>query len=132
MTHDSQEFGQIVDALVGKTFERSLATNSIKLRFGTEIDPRGTDYIWIDPPWELRSADELVTTSADYDDVRFKEWSQLFDPLNKDILKSWEAAENGSVIFSTGNGYKIVLPFSGDIREEGYWYSHWYANNCTT
>lgn len=128
MTDDSQEFGKLVDALVGKSFERSLAVNSIKLRFGTKIDPKGTHYIWIDPPWELHSADKLVTTSEDYDEGNFNEWSLLFDPLNRDTLKSWETGENGSVVFRTGNGYMIVLPFSGGIRDEDHWYSHWYAS----
>ncbi len=132
MPSDTEEFGSIVDALVGRRFERSLAVISIKLRFGTDADARGTHYIWIDPPWELYSVNQLVTTSADYNSSTFQEWSRLLDPLNSDTLESWGPGADGSVTFAFGSGFRIVLPDSEGTRERGdSWYSHWYARERT-
>jgi len=127
VTRDSEEFGPILAALIGKRFERTVACNCLKLRFGTEKDPRGTHYLWLDPPWELYLADELLTTSADYDEETFVEWSRLFAPLDINVLVSWATDCDGSVEFCFQGNYRLYLPFCGDERDHDDWYSHWYA-----
>ena len=84
-------------SLVGVPCERSLATNSLKLRFDCLDREKGWAYIWIDPPWRLTLADKLITGSADWpvwDGVEEKEvnqplweaWCALFDPLGQTTL----------------------------------------------
>ncbi|MFM7148664.1 MAG: hypothetical protein ACKO23_02360 [Gemmataceae bacterium] len=53
-------------SLVGKPCERSLATNSLKLRFDGAPGEKGRAYIWIDPPWRLSLAGRFITGSADW------------------------------------------------------------------
>lgn len=130
MSRDAQEFGSIVNAVIGKSFERSLAVNSLKLRFGTHPDPKGTHYIWIDPPWEFHAPNGIVTTSDDYTDEGFAAWSRLFEPINSGVLASWNETADGVVIFRFENGYCIALPDCSGSRE--LWYSHWYASDRIT
>jgi hypothetical protein len=132
MLRDAQEFGPIVDAIVGKAFERSLAVNSIKLRFGTQSDLKGTHYIRVDPPWEFHDPDGIVTTSDEYTDEGFTEWCRLFDPINSGVLESWTETADGVVVFRFKNGYSIFPPNSSDSRDEDEWYSHWYAADRIT
>jgi hypothetical protein len=84
-------------SLLGKSCERSLATNSLKLRFGGVPGEKGRAYIWIDPPWRLSLAGRFITGSADWpvwDGVEKPEvnrplweaWCALFDPLNRTTL----------------------------------------------
>jgi hypothetical protein len=130
MSRDAEEFAPIVDAVVGRSFERSLAVNSIKLGFGTRFDLKGTHYIWIDPPWEFHAPDGIVTTSDEYTDETFVEWSRLFEPINSGVLASWNEMADGVVIFRFENGYCIVLPNCSDSTD--LWYSHWYASDRIT
>jgi hypothetical protein len=126
---DAEEFGKIVDKLVGCECERSLATNSIKLRFKTRIDPRGKQYIWIDPPWQRHGPIGLATSSAEYDDARFEEWSAYFAPLDRTVLTSWRVTNDRGVVFEFVNGYRSILPPSSGKRRKEDWYSHWYARD---
>lgn len=84
-------------SLVGKSCERSLVTNSLKLRFDGEPGEKGRAYIWLDPPWRLSLAGQLITGSADWpvwDGVEEPEvnrplweaWCALFNPLNRTTL----------------------------------------------
>lgn len=97
-TEDAREFGPIVTRLVGRECERTLAINTIKLRFGTESDPRGDSYIWVDPPWQLYSDEHLVTSSDEYNESTFVEWSHLFDPLNSVRFTGYEPRERGRAV----------------------------------
>ncbi len=124
---DAREFGPIADTLTGRGFDRVLATNSIKLLFGTHAGPKGTHYIWIDPPWEFHSPEGLVTTSRGYTDEGFDEWSRLFDPINEGVLTSWDETEDGTVRFRFESGHRLALPPSHRERREDDWYTHWYA-----
>jgi hypothetical protein len=128
---DAEEFGTIVNSLVGGACERTLATNSLKLRFETDLDPRGRRYIWIDPPWEFVSPHGRVTSSAEYDEKDFHVWSKLLAPLDRTVFENWRVNDDRSVVFDFGNGYGIVVPWEGNQRENDNWYSHWYACDAT-
>jgi hypothetical protein len=129
-TEDAREFGPIVDSLIGQACERTLATNTIKLRFGTELDPGGDSYIWIDPPWVLQAGDLPVTSSDGYSDETFSIWSRWFDPLNRVVFSGWSVGPTETT-FTFANGYKIIVPDADGVREEGYWYAHWYARHTS-
>ena len=130
---DASDFGQIVDQLIGRRFERSLAANSLKLRFGTEVGPKGTHYIWIDPPWELHGPDRIIARSSDESATaegdQFHQWSALFDPLNANVLTAWQERKDGSTVFQFKSGHSLVLPESSKERGSEDWYSHWYATD---
>ena len=131
MNSDAEQYGAIVDALVGEMCERSLATNSVKLRFETADEPGGRQYIWIDPPWVFLSNGQEVTTSRDYHDDTFEEWSTLFEPLNQTTFTDWGIDGEGSTVFRFNGGYAIALPAVADERESGGWYLRWYARDAT-
>jgi hypothetical protein len=124
---DAEEFGAIVDALVGDRCERSLATNSIKLRFGADQDPRGGRYIWIDPPWTFWEGDREITSSFAYDAARFHAWSEVFQPLDSTVLEAWEEDGAGGSVFVFAHGYRLVVPRKHEPVSEDAWYVHWYA-----
>jgi hypothetical protein len=84
-------------SLVGVPCQRSLATNSLMLRFDFREREKGRAYIWIDPPWRLTAGGIFVTGSADWpvwDGVEepevnrplWESWCGLFDPLNATTL----------------------------------------------
>jgi hypothetical protein len=125
-SEDAREFGVIVNELVGRECERTLAVNSIKLRFQTEREPRGDYYIWIDPPWRLISNGVLVTSSADYDETAFLEWSRLLDPLNRVQFIGW-SNKSTETIFTFANGHSLVVPVTRRARKADDWYTKWYA-----
>lgn len=132
MASDAEEFGSIVDELCGKSFERSLAVNSLKLRFGTHTDPKGTHFLWIDPPWEFHSSEGPITHSGEYTNERFQEWSQLFRPIDENILLGWESIRSDAVVFHFASGHFLVVPTVDDVREPENWYAHWYAKRRAT
>jgi hypothetical protein len=131
LSTDAEKYGTIVDSLVGGACERTLATSSLKLRFQTHLDPGGRQYIWIDPPWEFLSPHGQVTSAADYDEKNFYVWANLLAPLDRTVFESWQVHDDGSVVFSFVNGYRIVVPWDGNERETDDWYSHWYACDTT-
>ena len=88
--------------------------------------------VWFDPPWEFHSVEGLLTTSADYDEETFGEWSGFFNPLNSSALESWGVNSDNSVEFLFDDGYRLFLPFDGDERDEDDWYSQWYAQDRDT
>ena len=119
---------KIIRGLVGQRCERSLVANSLKFRFGTETDPRGTSYIWIDPPWYLIRADEVVTTAWDVPDpddanyeTQFENWSKLFDPLNDTILEDASLESDGKLILKFSSGLSLEVPH--DPKDDDHWYA---------
>ena len=126
-TRDAEEFGSVVDHLVGRACERSLATNSIKFRFDTEVDPKGMRYIWIEPPWTLYRGDSIVTSSGDYSDDTFRAWSRHFEALNRTTFVGWEGRDDGT-IFKFSGECTIFVPAGYANREENGWFDHWYAS----
>jgi len=129
---DAAEFGTIVDALVGARCQRSLATNSIILRFEAEQDPSGHRYIWIDPPWTLSEGDREIATSSGYTQAGFEEWSELFHPLDSTVLQAWREDGAGGTEFVFSHGYRLVVPRANEPAFEDSWYVHWYAGEATT
>lgn len=84
-------------SLVRMSCRRSLATNSLMLRFDFREREKGRAYVWIDPPWRLSHNGRFVTGSADrpaWDGVAEPEvnrplweaWCALFDPLDRTTL----------------------------------------------
>ncbi len=128
MISDAKEFAAIVEHLVGKSFGRSLAADSIKLIFGTDRGPKGTHYIWIDPPWEFRDPHSRITGSDDYNENNFYEWSELFTPINENILSGWDVHGDESVVFRFASGHSLLIPHTKRGREHDIWYAHWYAS----
>jgi len=124
---------EIIENLVGSFCKRTLAGNSIKIRFGCEIDEKGTSYIWIDPPWEFQTRDKLLTESYDcpsYEDAeyneKFSEWSNIFNPLNKIVFKGFIYTTEKELELEFDGGYYIYVPYS-KVKEGDEWYEHWYA-----
>ncbi len=128
----------VLRSLVGVTCERSLATNSLKLRFDCALSDRGRAYIWIDPPWRLTLADQLVTGSDDWpvwDGVKdrdvnqplWEKWCSLFDPLNRTTLVDVSVGVQFPDLrldFQTGHR---IETFGNSV--DGYW---WYYRNRVT
>ena len=84
-------------SLVGVSCQRSLATNSLMLRFDFREWEKGRAYVWIDPPWRLSQNGRFVTGSGDWpvwDGVEQPEvhrplweaWCGLLDPLSDTTL----------------------------------------------
>jgi hypothetical protein len=132
---DLKTYGRVLDELVGAPCERSLAANSLKLRFGCERDARGTHYIWIDPPWRLYGLSGLVAASSDhpapdspeYSREWFDRWSALFAPLDRATFTGYESLADGTLVLRFGSEFRIVLPLDESEPEEASWYGHWYA-----
>lgn len=125
--NDVEEYGPLVEKLIGFGFERSLAANSIKLRFRPDLDPRGLHHIWIDPPWELRDPKgETITSSQEYSDDSFEAYSKLLEPLNVGVLKSWFSKPKWATMFLFDNQYSLFLKHI-ESEDEDHWYCHWYA-----
>ena len=125
-------------ALLGKSCERSLATNSLKLRFDGAPCEKGLAYIWIDPPWRLSLAGRLITASADWpvwDGVQepdvnrplWEAWCMLFDPLNRTTLVDVAVGSQfADLTLEFETGHRIdTFGNSGD----GYW---WYYRDRVT
>lgn len=119
MSHE--EDIKIIESFLGKECERSLACNSLKIRFG-EKHP----YIWIEPPWAFHSNEGTITTSYDYpeNDDDFYEWSKKFNPINKVIFSSFSYEAEGDFKINFDNGYSIIVPH--EIEDDEY--PHWYAS----
>jgi hypothetical protein len=111
---------------------RSLATNSIILRFDTRADPGGRAYLWIDPPWRLTASGLLVTGSMDWptwDGVEDEEvnrplweaWCAHFDPLSGAELEEVSVGldcPDLSLHFTTGHRLETF----GNISSDYWWY----------
>jgi hypothetical protein len=78
----------------GAPCEFLLVTNSIRVRFDISECHKGKAYVWIDPPWQLREGDVIVTGSADCPDgdegeeyrARWLAWVAHFDPLEEAVF----------------------------------------------
>jgi hypothetical protein len=125
-------------SLLGKSCERSLATNSLKLRFDGAPGEKGRAYIWIDPPWRLSLAGRIITGSADrpvWDGVEEPEvnrplweaWCALFDPLNRTTLVDVAVGSQwADLTLEFETGHRIdTFGNSG----AGYW---WYYRDCVS
>ena len=116
---------KIINAFVGRDCERTLACNSIKLRFAEK-----GQYIWIDPPWFLDNSSGTVMRSDEYpgDAGEFEEWSEGMNPLNYVRLTSFEY-RRGSLVLSFNTEHKLIVPPSlAEVTQEDF-YHHWYASS---
>jgi hypothetical protein len=169
---DRQKYEPILQGFVGMICYRSIACNSIKIRFGERADvtesvdetvsesplalsptQRGyrffqqlqrakvkpQSYIWIDPPWSFMQHGELITEAylcPHYEDIdyapRFKEWCNLFHPLNESVLTGYEFLEDESLNLFFHDSYQIHVPRdeSDSCDKDELWYSQWYARLC--
>ena len=122
MDHD--EDIKIINAFVGRDCERTLACNSIKLRFSEK-----GQYIWIDPPWILNNLSGAVMRSDEYpgDTSEFEEWSEALSPLDHVRLKSFDY-QRGCLVLSFNNEHTLIIPPSlAEVAQEDF-YHHWYAS----
>ena len=136
MNHDNDT--QIIKSLIGSFCERTIACNSIKLRFGCEISVKGTSYIWIDPPWEFRLNNKVITNAYDcphFEEPDYKEtfelWCSQFSPLNKAILSNAIFSSNGDLTLEFEHGYNLLVPYEEADPDEEEFYEHWYARNVS-
>lgn len=123
MDHD--EDIKIINAFVGRDCERTLACNSIKLRFAEK-----GQYIWIDSPWTLNNSSGTVMRSDDYpgDTGEFEEWSKGLRPLDHARLTSFEY-RRGCLTLSFNNEHTLMVPPSlAEVTQEDF-YHHWYASS---
>jgi hypothetical protein len=135
---DRQKYEPILRGFVGKTCYRLIACNSIKIRYGERAKIKGQGYIWIDPPWSFMQHGELITEAylcpyheaIDYE-LRFREWCNLFHPLDESVLTSCEFLEDGSLNLFFHDSYQIHVPKdegSPDDEDLELWYLQWYAS----
>lgn len=120
---------ELIKELIGKPCERTLACNSIKLRFGCDNNPKGKSYIWIDPPWELQTETELVTESLDYTEEGngFQDWSKKLNPLNEVVLVGFSFTEEKELQLEFEGGYYLYVPYCPNEPDDDDWYEHWYV-----
>ena len=125
-------------SLIGKSCERSLATNSLKLRFDGAPGGKGRAYIWIDPPWRLSLDGRFITGSTDWpvwDGVAEPEinrpvwdaWCDLFVPLNRTALVEVAVgATFADLTLEFETGHRIETFGNGG---DSYW---WYYRDRVT
>lgn len=135
---DRQQYEPILRDFVGKTCSHSIACNSIKIRFEERGQLKRKGYIWIDPPWSFMQHGELITDASfcpHYEDIdynpRFKEWCNLFHPLNQSVFTGYEFLEDSSLNLFFHDSYQIHIPKYEDYPDDEdleLWYVQWYAN----
>jgi len=128
MSRDRDNYEHRLQQLKGKTFQRCLATNSVKFLFHHD-----NSYIWIDPPWrltqngqELTSSDECpIHTEANYKE-QFKSWCDHFNPLNTSSLVDYRFDWDESLILEAEEGYELETE-ACKYDDPDSWYDHWYV-----
>jgi hypothetical protein len=132
MSDDRAALLKTLQTLIGKSCERSLATNSLKLRCDGAPGEKGRAYIWIDPPWRLSHAGRLITGSADWpvwDGLEAPEvnrplwdaWCALFDPLNRTTLVDVAVGSQSldlTLVLETGHRIETF----GNSSDGFWWY----------
>jgi hypothetical protein len=125
-------------SLIGFPIKKSLATNSLMLRFDFLESEKGRAYVWIDPPWRYSVNGKIITGSADWpywDGIENKNvnepiwiaWCNLFAPLDEATLVSFEvknAFPDLLLRFSSGH----VIETFGNTSDNCWWY---YRNRLT-
>jgi hypothetical protein len=125
MEFDHHDDIQLIKSFVAKTCERTLACNSLKLRFGHK-----KTYIWIDPPWTLCKGDSVITSSDDCpeDTDAFKIWSESLKPLNKTVFAAFEHTTEGDLRLIFDHDFNLRIPFTSNTADDEDFYAHWYAS----
>jgi hypothetical protein len=118
-------------SLAGTPLSSTIVTNSLKLRFNTNIDLRGKPYLWIDPPWELYEADSLIAESDEYDKDGDQEgFFSKCAPLYSTVLES-STYDNGVLTLNFKGSPRLTLPPCIDLIDSEDWYHHWYVSDGT-
>lgn len=107
----------------------------MKLRFEETANTAGRGYIWIDPPWSFMHYQQLITDSdlcPHYEDAdytpRFREWCNLFSPLDQSVLTEYEFASDEGLKLLFSNSYLLYIPaIKAEPEDADAWYLHWYA-----
>jgi hypothetical protein len=132
-----QKYEQILKSFVGQACYRSIACNSIKIRFGEAAKPAQQGYIWIDPPWSFIQHEKLITDAYScphYEEVdyklRFWEWCDLFHPLDESVFTGYVFLEDCSLKLFFDNSYQLYVPIDEEVSDNDdleLWYWRWYA-----
>jgi hypothetical protein len=125
VTADVRRFGSAADALIGRAFTASLATNSLKLAFDPENHRH--EYIWIDPPWTLYHQADLTMSASEYSDNAFKAWTEQLTPVRSAEFLSWSVSPDFTTTFELDRGYRFVLPPQDSQPGEDCLFDHWFA-----
>lgn len=126
MAFDHNDDIQIIEGFVGNVCERTLACNSLKLRFSHK-----KSYIWLDPPWTLYRSDIEIASPDDCPEQSdaFQQWSDALNPLNRVIFTVYEYTEHGDLKLIFDNDLSLHIPSSDEPFDEEDFYSHWYASS---
>lgn len=127
---DALKYGEELTSLVGRNCSLSLATNSLKIHLDER--ERGSSYLWIDPPWELRIGSKVVQTAdscprhteEDYK-ARFESWCDL-NPIREGVIEEIQTDPTGSLSISLKGGYSIYVPNEYYRDDPPMHYDHWY------
>jgi hypothetical protein len=116
---------KIIESFIGRKSARTLACNTLKIRFGDK-----TPYIWIDPPWRFEKDDSKITASIDYpeDQESFRAWSKVLNPLDEATFENYEYSIKEGLSLYFSKGYSVHAPTTLDVIDEDDFYNHWYAS----
>lgn len=136
MIGDREQYESLLQGFVGQICHRTIACNSIKLRFEGIENSAGRGYIWVDPPWSFMHHQQFVTDAylcPHYEDtdyaLRFQQWCNLFSPLDQSVLTSYEFASDESLSLFFSNSYLLYIPkIEAEPEDVALWYSHWYTS----
>jgi hypothetical protein len=131
-SRDFQQYGSALKSMSGKTFEVSLATNSMKLRFDPEDHRRR--YVWIDPPWTIERAGAVIASGGDYPDPdeadyvqKHESWcAELQRLLSGTRLEMVSCSSEGTVQLGLADDLRLVL-LPGLEPQEDLGYDDWYV-----
>lgn len=120
-----EEYLKMIKAFIGKECERTLACNSLKIRFGEK-----SPYIWIDPPWNFYCGDELITSSSSYPAAQeeFHLYSDKLSPLDKTKLINFSYTSENGLDLHFQYGFRVHAPTTSTAVDEDDFYHHWYAS----
>ncbi|HEY6529980.1 MAG TPA: hypothetical protein VIZ65_14925 [Cellvibrionaceae bacterium] len=121
---NSEENLKIIEEFIGKECERTLACNSLKIRFGEK-----SPYIWIDPPWDLYCGEELLASSSRYPEANdeFQRYSDTLSPLDKNKLVNFEYTSEHGLVLHFLHGFRLYVPTTSEAVDGDDFYHHWYA-----
>ncbi len=123
---DIERSRAVLESFKGRRCFATLATNSIKFRFGDGAT-KGR-YIWIDPSWVYSREWGEITSSDAYTDETFRAWCELFDALRETVFEHFEEAADGSLTLHFSGGYRLFVPAQLTAEEDrDLEYDHWYA-----
>ena len=131
LTHnpDHREDLEIIRQLIDQPCKKTLISNSLKFRFGCDLDKRGTAYIWIDEPWQLYQDDTLITDTEVYyqQELDIEQWENSLFPLMETHLRRVEWTDEKMLILTFDDQYQLRLPHTDQPADARELFHHWYA-----